>query len=781
MTKKPSYEELEHRVQVLEKESAKRKRAEAELKRTLRFTESLLMAVPTPVFFKDAQGLYQGCNRAFTEVMGVTPEDLRAKTVQELWPSEHAEVYHQKDLELIRNPEHQIYEFEVKDKDGVIRPVIFGKDVFLNEDGEVAGIVGAFLDITEQKTAEAELREIFSMSLDMICIADINTATFTKINPAFTEILGFSEQELLGRPFLDFIHPEDIEPTKTVIEEKLRQGEKVINFKNRYRCKDGRYRWLNWVSHPVPDKGVTYAVAHDITEEKQIEDALQQSEERYRSLVENTLDGYFIWEIPSGRFIFLNQRICDLAGYTMQEGLSLTIWDVIEPDEHHFIKERIQAWMESKAPSFASNVYGAIRKDGSKFRAEVSSSLITYKAKPVIQGILRDVTEEEKLQMQLQQAQKMESIGTLAGGIAHDFNNLLMGIQGRTSLMMADLDSSHPHAEHLRGIEVYVKSATDLTEQLLGFAMGGKYEVKPTDLNDLIKNSSKLFGRTKKEISIYIKLQKDLWTVEVDQNQIDQVLLNLYVNAWQAMPSGGELYLQTQNTTLEEDYAKAHFVQPGRYVKISIADTGLGMDETTQQKIFDPFFTTKEMGRGTGLGLASAYGIIKNHDGIINVYSEKGKGTTFNIYLPVSEKEMIKEKKSVIEILKGSETVLLVDDEQMIIDVGEPMLEKLGYKVMSANSGRAAIDLYQEKIKEIDIVILDMIMPDMNGGETYDQLKKINPNIKVLLSSGYSINGKAQEILDRGCDGFIQKPFHLNELSQRLREILDNNVERGPL
>jgi len=259
----------------------------------------------------------------------------------------------------------------------------------------------------------------------------------------------------------------------------------------------------------------------------------------------------------------------------------------------------------------------------------------------------------------------------------------------------------------------------------------------------------------------------------VDRRQIEQVLLNIYVNAWQAMPGGGELYLQTKNIVIDDNYVKPYQMKSGRYVKISITDTGVGMDDATQKKIFDPFFTTKEIGRGTGLGLASAYGIIKNHDGIISVYSEKSKGTTFNIFLPTSEKKIVKEKELSKALLKGSETVLLVDDEQMVLDVGKPMLENLGYEVIVAKSGQAAIDFYQERRDQIDIVILDMIMPDINGGDTYNRLKEINPEIKVLLSSGYSINGQAQEILNRGCNGFIQKPFNLKDLSQKVRDILD--------
>jgi CheY-like chemotaxis protein len=367
----------------------------------------------------------------------------------------------------------------------------------------------------------------------------------------------------------------------------------------------------------------------------------------------------------------------------------------------------------------------------------------------------------------------MEAIGTLAGGIAHDFNNLLMGIQGNASLMLLDVESRHPHHEKLKGIEQYVQSGAELTKQLLGFARGGKYEVKPTDLNDLIKESAEMFGRTRKDITIQRKLQEDLWVAEVDQGQMEQVLLNLYVNAWQAMPGGGELFLQTENVVLEKDYAQPFGIRHGKYIKISVTDTGVGMDKATRERIFDPFFTTKEMGRGTGLGLACAYGIIKNHGGLINVYSEKGEGTTFNIYLPASEKEITEPQATDEEILKGRETVLLVDDEKIIIDVGTQLLHRLGYKVIVARGGKEALDIYEENQDDIDLVILDMIMPDMSGGDTYDKLKEINPSIRVLLASGYSISGQAQAILDRGCKAFIQKPFNLGELSRKVREVLD--------
>jgi CheY-like chemotaxis protein len=335
------------------------------------------------------------------------------------------------------------------------------------------------------------------------------------------------------------------------------------------------------------------------------------------------------------------------------------------------------------------------------------------------------------------------------------------------------MTSVHPHFEYLKNIENYVKSAANLTRQLLGFARGGKYQVKATDLNELVQRTAGMFGRTKKEIGIHFRNQKGLWPVEVDQGQIEQVLLNLFVNASQAMPAGGNLYLETQNVFLDENQVLPYKLQAGPFVKVIVTDTGMGIDEKLLDRIFDPFFTTKEMGRGTGLGLASAYGIIKSHGGIINVYSEKGMGSTFTFYLPASNKEVAGLETRNDVILQGSERILLVDDEQVILMVGRRMLERLGYKVLTAVSGKEALKIYREFKGRIDLVVLDMIMPELSGEQTYQLLKEHDPQVKVLLSTGYSIHGQAADLLQGGCNGFIQKPFNLQEFSQKLREILD--------
>jgi CheY-like chemotaxis protein len=348
-----------------------------------------------------------------------------------------------------------------------------------------------------------------------------------------------------------------------------------------------------------------------------------------------------------------------------------------------------------------------------------------------------------------------------------------MGIQGYASLMLMDIDSAHSHYKRLKGIEQQVQSGSNLTKQLLGYAREGRYEVKTININDIVKETSDTFAMTKKDISVHLALAEDLNVIKADQGQLRQTLLNLYVNAADAMPRGGDLFLKSLNVTDLDMKGKPYAPKPGNYVLLTITDTGTGMDNKTMERIFDPFFTTKGMSKGTGLGLASVYGIVKAHGGYIDVDSQKGHGTTFSIYLPASDIEGAKEKELVTEVLKGKEGILLVDDEDVIIDVGHEILKTLGYEVHVARSGREAIDAYEANQEEIDMVILDMVMPDMGGGEAYDTLKRINPDIKVLLSSGYSLNGQAAEILRRGCNGFIQKPFNVTQLSQKLREILE--------
>jgi CheY-like chemotaxis protein len=338
--------------------------------------------------------------------------------------------------------------------------------------------------------------------------------------------------------------------------------------------------------------------------------------------------------------------------------------------------------------------------------------------------------------------------------------------------MRYDMDSSHPHYQDFINIEKQIKRGTGLTGQLLGYARKGKYQVRPLNLNDIIKEATEPLKRTRKDITIYYDLAPDLSPVEADQNQIEQVLMNLYINASDAMTEGGDLFLKTRNTYLEEIAGKPYKTIEGDYVMLKVQDTGTGMDQRTMDRIFDPFFTTKDMGRGTGLGLASVYGIIKGHGGYIDVDSKKDRGTIFTIYLPASGKAIVESSDVAKKATKGKGTILIVDDEKHVLDTGAKMLKALGYTVLKSESGTEAIDIYKKHKDRIQLVVLDMVMPAMSGGQTFDQIKEINPNACVLLSSGYSIEGKASEILDRGCDGFIQKPYDIEKLSEKIKSIM---------
>ena len=497
----------------------------------------------------------------------------------------------------------------------------------------------------------------------------------------------------------------------------------------------------------------------------------KRSEELYLSLLNSSPDAIAIYDMQ-GYVQYISPMFTEIFGWTF-EALKGKRIPFVPESEFEPAMLVIRSLLENGTPCQGFETK-RLTRDGRLLDVSISASRYhDHEGRPAgMLVILRNISERKQLEAQIYHSQRMEAIGTLAGGIAHDFNNLLMGIQGRTSLMLLEGEKVHPHIEHLKGIAEYVQRATDLTRQLLGFARGGKYEVKSTNLNQIVHRSSEMFGRTQKEIMIHTEYQDDIWPVEIDRAQIEQVLLNLYVNAWHAMPAGGSLYLKTENLRLGDHFVRAYGIEPGRYVKISVRDTGYGMDEAVRQRVFDPFFTTKEMGRGTGLGLASAYGIVRNHGGIITVDSQKGQGATFNIYLQATGKPFTEDSRSTETIVKGVGTVLLVDDEDLILDVGRQLLDSLGYTVLTAEGGQEAIDVYAHFHEQVDLVILDVIMPDLSGGDTYDRLREIDDAVKVLLSSGYSIDGQAQEILDRGCSGFIQKPFTLKTLSQKLQEVL---------
>ena len=526
----------------------------------------------------------------------------------------------------------------------------------------------------------------------------------------------------------------------------------------------------------------------EIVKREKTEAALRKSQEKnkylyeesnhakevYRSLLHSSADAIVIYDLE-GTVKYISPVFTQIFGWTLEElkGKQIPFLPEFEKESTMAI---IKDLVEKGTPchGFETKRY---TKDGRLLEVSISASRYDdHQGKPAgTLVILRDISEKKKFEAKLQYMERMEAIGTLARGIAHDFNNLMMGMQGNISLILYDVDPSHPYYEKLNTIEKLIQSGSELTRQLLGYARKGKYEVKAINLNQIVKYNSETFGRTRKNITIHREFAEDLLAIKADESQIGQVLINLYINAADAMPDGGELILKTMNVTHKKMKNKRYDPKPGRYVLLQVTDNGTGMDEKTMERIFEPFFTTKEMGGGSGLGLASVYGIIKGHGGYIEVDSEKGLGTTFSIYLPASDQSVQKASEPYEQVIKGDKTVLLVDDEEIVIDVAVELLKKLGYNVIEAGSGKEAIQLFGEWCDKIDMVILDMIMPDIGGGEVYDRIKEIDPQVKVLLSSGYSIDGQATDILERGCNSFIQKPFNMAVLSNKIREVLNKH------
>jgi two-component system cell cycle sensor histidine kinase/response regulator CckA len=718
------------------------------------------------------------------EQWGYTPEDFLSGRIN--W----RQIVHPDDIsrilaEVIHYMKQRIKQFNqnyrIITKSGEVRFVEDQNVLISGSSGRVSHVQGAILDVTERKKAEHALKEseniyrtIFENTGTGMAIADKNRNTLL-VNDKLQELTGFTKEELVGNKtsWERFIAPHDLERLKNYHRLRLTDPSAAPkHYEYQIITKNGEIKDFLTTSTLIPGTQNSLVSMMDISAWKKAEDALRKSEERLRELLQNSSDIIAIFD-NNGVFQYVSPSVKNILGYDENDITGKRTFDFIHPDDAQMTINAFNEVTQSIHTGIATE-FRFRHKNGQWVNLEALGSNLLDN--PAINGIVinaRNISERKRLETQLFHSQKMEAIGTLAGGIAHDFNNILMGIQGYISLLLLNIETIHPEFEKLINMQTLVQSGADLTGKLLGFARGGQYEVKPTDLNELISKTVNLFGRTKKDITFHQKYEKNPWTAEVDRVQIEQVLLNLYVNAWQAMPQGGNIYIETKNVTTNKVAPAINIADGGDYINITITDTGVGMDKDTCQRVFEPFFTTKEKGRGVGLGLASAYGIIKEHGGIIDVSSELGQGTTFNIFLPASKKEVPKETFAAKTILKGTETILLVDDEDSVLDVYREILIALGYNIFIAHNGKEALQIYKINKDNINLVILDMIMPGLSGAETYEGLKLINPEVKVILSTGYSISEQAKKIMNSGCHALIQKPFRIADLSQKIREVLD--------
>jgi len=424
-------------------------------------------------------------------------------------------------------------------------------------------------------------------------------------------------------------------------------------------------------------------------------------------------------------------------------------------------------------------------KDGRVIDVNISGSRYNdHEGKPAgMLVILRDTSESKRLESQLQQAQKMEAVGTLAGGISHDFNNILQSVLGYTQILLLDKEEEDSDFQKLAQIESAAKRASELTQQLLTFSRKVESRLRPVDLNQEVRQVEKLLKRTiPKMINIELYLKGDLKVINADPAQIEQVLMNLGINARDAMPEGGRLVIETKDLFLDDEYCRQHLgAVPGEYVLLSFTDNGEGMAKESLEHIFEPFYTTKEAGKGTGLGLAMVYGIVKSHGAYIKCYSERGEGTTFKIYFPVLRQERLRRQEEQKEegIQGGTETILLVDDEASIRDLAEEMLNSFGYTVLTASDGEKALEIYKAKGEHISLIILDLVMPGMGGRKCLEEILEINPSELVVIASGYPINGPTKEALESGAKGYIGKPYEMRQMVKMVREVLDEKRLRN--
>ncbi len=590
---------------------------------------------------------------------------------------------------------------------------------------------------------------------------------------------GLTGRRILGHSHYE-IFPEIPECWKQAHRRGL-AGEVVTSEEDRFERADGSVQWLRWQIRPWFDTagriGGIVIFTEDITERKRAEESLRHSQQRLELALTGADLGAWDWNVSTGELSF-NPRWAGMLGYA-QEEIEPTAngWEkLVHPDDQPAVLEALNAHLEGEADSYAAQ-YRLQHKSGEWVWIADRGRVIERDAagRPRrMCGTHLDITEQRQLEERLRQAEKMDAIGQLAGGVAHDFNNQLSGILGYADLLLFKLEDPALR-KYAQNVMTASRYAADLTKKLLAFARKGQYQTVPVDIHQLIRETADFLRHSlDKRIIMRQRLEADRTVVVGDPSQLQNALLNLGINARDAMPEGGELVFGTALVQVDDDFKATHEwnLPKGECLMVSVSDNGCGMTPAVQARIFEPFFTTKEVGKGTGMGLAAVYGTVKLHQGAINVYSEPGLGTVFKLYLPLAEVGTDTAGSTGTQPALPKMRILVADDEEILREVLAEMLATAGHTVLTAANGEEAIGLYADQWREIDLVILDMIMPEVNGRDTFRRLKEINPRVKALLTSGFGVNGQAQSILDEGVRGFVQKPFERNDLTRRLAEAL---------
>ncbi|MFA4915908.1 MAG: PAS domain S-box protein [Syntrophales bacterium] len=654
------------------------------------------------------------------------------------------------------------------------------EDLFRELADDIAFALHSIEAEESRRESEYTLRTIFQHLNDGILMSDAETRRLVNANEAMCQILGYSLEEIKGLSVSDIHPPERLPDVVTEFEKQLR-GEKMLALDIPVKRRDGSVFHADVSSVLVELRGRQYllGVFRDITERKLAEDSIRESEKRFKILFDSAPDAYYLHDFK-GIIIDGNKAAAELIGHNREEliGKSFAELKLLAPDD-----------LKKAVAQLKKNIHGQLagpdeyifnRKDGKQVFAEIRSVPININGENIVLGIARDISERKILEEQLHQSQKMEAIGTLAGGVAHDFNNLLTIIIGNAKLVLTDLEDDSPLAEDIREILKAADRATSLTRQLLAFSRRQIIHPDVLDLNEVLADSEKMLKRLLSEdIEFLTLLQPGLWKVHADFGQMSQVIMNLVVNARDAMPKGGKLTLETANIELDEKYFLKHGVRDipvtGPYVMLAVTDDGMGMDEETRSRIFEPFFTTKEKGMGTGLGLSTVYGIMKQNKGYIWTYSEPGKGTTVKIYLPRAEAglEVMQEKgKPALNISSGG-VVLVVEDEDQLRELAIKALQRTGYEILEARNGEEALEIANGYEGDIRLLLTDVVMPKMSGLELVKRIGSLYPEIKVIYMSGYTDNAIVHHGVLVKDVNFLEKPFTLERLTGKVKEVLE--------
>ena len=754
-----------------------------QLEQTLKLTQFSIDRTGDAAYWMGPDAKFIYVNDQACESLGYAKEELLKMTVHDIDPDFSRTVWpaHWED---VKKRKSFIVESFHKKKDGTVFPVEIRIN-YLNFEGKEYNCAFA-RDISERKKSEIALkesekryRELFNNIADPIFIFDKKTHLFLDCNKSAIDKYGYSLEEIQKMTPLNLHPSNELEIVKNRIDDEDDTAPHIYT----HVTKDGKEYFVEIHSQELiyKDSEAWISIVRDVTERKKAEKELEENEQFLKNIFDGIQDGVSVLD-ENLTILRVNDWMNNMyLSHKPLEGKkcyevyqnrdSVCPWcPSIRTLKTGTLNKSVVPYPDEKDPKGWIEVYSYPLKDDSG---------MIYGAIEHVRDISAQIKAEEdkkKLEEQLFHAQKMESIGRLAGGVAHDFNNILTSIMGFAELLklkFPDPSSSEGHAS-----EIIIKSterAADLTKQLLGFARGGKYQPVTLNINDVITEvlsvSEKIFD---KKIEVNRDFEKNIWNVEADLNQLNQVFTNLIINARDAMPAGGELTLNTQNEKVDEKYLEIYpEFKVGKYVKITVSDTGVGMPKEVRERVFEPFFSTKGAGKGSGLGLATVYGIIKNHNGFIYVDSEPGKGSSFSIYLPAAEKRISKVEPKEPDIITGTGTIMIVDDEKHVRELLKNQLEQIGYDVILAEDGSEAVKKYRKEYKRIKLIMLDMIMPKLDGRDTFLKMKQINPDLKVLLISGYSQDEKATKLLNEGVLGFAQKPFKIDKISRIIQSVLN--------